>query len=126
MLAVWFTHCPALQVLNVINFAEADLLADNPALADAHVMVHLSSHVEVSYCTALFPGHAACLFPVYKCVLIAESSLCPDTLLAFNTHDVMCRHTMRQCYGESYQTAAAGSHPHNGAEPEMLLPPSPH
>ena len=39
--------CCALQVLNVINFAEAPLLADNPAMADAQVMVHLASHVQV-------------------------------------------------------------------------------
>jgi len=39
--------CYALQVLNVINFAEAPLLADNPAMADAQVMVHLTSHVQV-------------------------------------------------------------------------------
>ena len=37
----------SIQVLNVINFAEAPLLADNPAMADAQVMVHLASHVQV-------------------------------------------------------------------------------
>lgn len=46
-------HRAFLQVLNVINFAEAELLADNPAMADATVMVHLSSHVQVGCCTAL-------------------------------------------------------------------------
>lgn len=36
-----------LQVLNIINFAEAKFLGDNPSLASAQVVVHLSSHVEV-------------------------------------------------------------------------------
>lgn len=36
-----------LQVLNIINFAESALFADNPAMADAQVMVHLASHVQV-------------------------------------------------------------------------------
>ena len=37
-----------LQVLNIINFAEAKFLGDNPSLAHAQVVVHLSSHVEVT------------------------------------------------------------------------------
>lgn len=41
------TSCPV-QVLNIINFAEAKFLGDNPCLANAQVMVHLSSHVPVS------------------------------------------------------------------------------
>ena len=45
--ALFDLYHSASQVLNVINFAEADLLADNPAMADACVMVHLSSHVKV-------------------------------------------------------------------------------
>ena len=36
-----------MQVLNIINFAEAKFLGDNPSLASAQVVVHLSSHVEV-------------------------------------------------------------------------------
>ena len=39
-----------MQVLNVIKFAEAALLADNPAMANAQIMVHLASHVQVSCC----------------------------------------------------------------------------
>lgn len=40
-------NCDGVQVLNIVNFAEAKFLGDNPRLANAQVMVHLSSHVPV-------------------------------------------------------------------------------
>ena len=50
----------SLQVLNVINFAEADLFADNPAMADAKVVVHLASHVKVSRSIQLLLSPSCC------------------------------------------------------------------
>lgn len=47
-------------VLNVINFAEAPLLADNPAMADAQVMVHLASHVQAYHATVLWGRLSDC------------------------------------------------------------------
>lgn len=47
-------------VLNVINFAEAELLADNPAMADATVMVHLSSHVQAYHATVPWGSLSDC------------------------------------------------------------------
>lgn len=47
-------------VLNVINFAEAALLADNPAMAEAHVMVHLASHVPAYHATVMWGKLSDC------------------------------------------------------------------
>ena len=47
----------------------------------------------------------------------------PDACFACDSRVVARRHTMLQFYGGACQTAAAGSRPHNGAEPEMSLSP---
>ena len=148
------THHLALQVLNVINFAEADLLADNPAMANAHVMVHLLSHVKVDFCTVhclhckmvvdciarpcyislpFVQMYAACCIGMHQTGLHMCAACCfwgtaihRLAFLAYDWHVVTRRHTMLQCYGGACQTAAAGSRPRSGAELEVQLPPSPH
>lgn len=47
-------------VLNVIKFAEAALLADNPAMANAQIMVHLASHVQAYHVSVMWGRLSDC------------------------------------------------------------------
>lgn len=82
-------------VLNVINFAEAELLGDNPTMADAKVMVHLSSHVQAYHATVLWGSLSDCSswqpppqWSRTRSVTTTVAPLTPSISVSLSQHDL--------------------------------------